>query len=71
MITLANGVALYHLGEGRLPEALDALDRAMDILRAAGGARDFPGRWALLRTVTDAGGARARDECRGSTSTPR
>jgi DNA-binding CsgD family transcriptional regulator len=64
MITLANGVALYHLGEGRLPEALDALDRAMDVLRAAGGARDFPGRWALLRTVTDAGGAQARDECR-------
>jgi DNA-binding CsgD family transcriptional regulator len=64
MITLANGVALYHLGEGRVPEALDAMDRAMDVLRAAGGARDFPGRWALLRTVTDAGGEQARDECR-------
>jgi hypothetical protein len=64
MITLANGVALYHLGEGQLPEALDALDRAMDVLRAAGGARDFPGRWALLRTVTDADGTRARGECR-------
>jgi len=64
MVTLANGVALYHLGEGRLPEALDALDRAMDVLRAAGGARDFAGRWALLRTVLDAGGAQARDECR-------
>jgi DNA-binding CsgD family transcriptional regulator/tetratricopeptide (TPR) repeat protein len=64
MITLANGVALYHLGEGRLPEALDAMDRAMDIRRAAGGAHDFPGRWALLRTVTDGGGAQARDECR-------
>jgi DNA-binding CsgD family transcriptional regulator/tetratricopeptide (TPR) repeat protein len=64
MITLANGAALYHLGEGQLPEALDALDRAMDILRAVGGARDFAGRWALLRTVTGAGGTRARDECR-------
>jgi DNA-binding CsgD family transcriptional regulator len=64
MITLANGVALYHVGEGQLPEALDAMDRAMDILRAVGGAHDFPGRWALLRTVTDAGGEQARDECR-------
>ncbi len=64
MITLANGLALYHLGEGQLPEALDAMDRAMDVLRAVGGAHDFPGRWALLRTVTDAGGAQARDECR-------
>jgi DNA-binding CsgD family transcriptional regulator len=64
MITLANGVALYHLGEGRLPEALDAMDGAMDVLRAVGGGRDFPGRWALLRTATDAGGAQARDECR-------
>jgi DNA-binding CsgD family transcriptional regulator/tetratricopeptide (TPR) repeat protein len=64
MITLANGAALYHLGEGQLSEALDALDRAMDVLRVAGGARDFAGRWALLRTVIDAGGTRARDECR-------
>ncbi len=64
MHVLANGVALYHLGEGRLPEALDAIDRAMDVLRAAGGARDFPGRWALLRTVADADGEQARDECR-------
>jgi DNA-binding CsgD family transcriptional regulator/tetratricopeptide (TPR) repeat protein len=64
MITLANGAALYHLGEGQLSEALDALDCAMDVLRAVGGARDFAGRWALLRTVTDAGGTRARDECR-------
>src|SRR5262249_58105071 len=61
---VANGVGLYHLGEGRLPEALDAMDRAMDVLRAAGGAHDFPGRWALLRTVTDTGGEQARDECR-------
>jgi DNA-binding CsgD family transcriptional regulator len=64
MHLLANGVALYHLGEGQLPEALNALDRAMDVLRTAGGARDFPGRWALLRTVTGAGGAQARNECR-------
>jgi DNA-binding CsgD family transcriptional regulator/tetratricopeptide (TPR) repeat protein len=64
MITLANGVALYHLGEGRLPEALDALDQAMDVLRAAGGAHDFAGRWALLRTAAGAGGAQAREECR-------
>jgi DNA-binding CsgD family transcriptional regulator len=63
MITLANGVALYHLGEGELPEAVDAMDRAMDVLRAAGGAHDFPGRWALLRTVTDIEGTQARDEC--------
>ncbi len=64
MITLANGVALYHLGEGQLPRALDALDRAMDVLRAAGGAQDWTGRWALLRTVVDADGTQARDECR-------
>lgn len=64
MVTLANGVALYHLGEGRPREALDAMDRAMDVMRVAGGAHDFPGRWALLRTVTDAGGELARDECR-------
>src|SRR5712691_320024 len=43
MSTLANGVALYHLGEGRLPEALDAMDRAMDVLRAVGGAHDLDG----------------------------
>jgi hypothetical protein len=60
MITLANGLALYHLGEGQLSEALDA----MDVLRSVAGAHDFPGRWALLRTVTNAGGAQARDECR-------
>ena len=64
MHILANGVGLFHLGEGQLPEALDAMDRAMDVLRVGGGARDFPGRWALLRTVTDTGGEEARDECR-------
>ncbi len=64
MHLLANGVALYHLGEGRLAEAVDAMDRAMDVLRAVGGGRDFAGRWALLRTVSDSGGAHARDECR-------
>jgi DNA-binding CsgD family transcriptional regulator len=64
MITLANGLALYHLGEGQLSEALDAMDDAMDVLRSVAGAHDFPGRWALLRTVTNAGGAQARDECR-------
>src|SRR5262249_51522036 len=63
MTTLANGLALYHLGEGQLPEARDAMDRAMEVLRGVGGAHDFPGRWALLRTVTDAGGAAARDAC--------
>lgn len=64
LIMLANGVALYHLGEGQLPEALNALDRAVDVLRAAGGAQDWTGRWALLRTVADADGMQARDECR-------
>jgi DNA-binding CsgD family transcriptional regulator len=64
LIMLANGVALYHLGEGQLPEALNALDRAVDVLRAAGGAQDWTGRWALLRTVADADGTQARDECR-------
>jgi DNA-binding CsgD family transcriptional regulator len=64
MHVLANGVALYHLGDGRVAEALDAMNQAMDVLRAVGGARDFPGRWALLRTVTDTGGTEARDECR-------
>ena len=65
MVTLANGLALYHLGEGRLPEALDALDRAMDVLRAARVPQDWTGRWALLRTVVGADGTRAREECRG------
>lgn len=64
MITLANGLGLYHLGEGRLPEALDALDRAADVLRDAGIAQDWTGRWALLRTVAGADGAQAREECR-------
>jgi DNA-binding CsgD family transcriptional regulator len=65
MMAQANGVALYHLGEGHLPEAIDAMDAAMEALRAAGGgAYDFPGRWALLRTVADGGGAASRAECR-------
>jgi len=65
MVTWGNGVAVYHLGRGEMPEAIDALDRAMDVLRAAGGgAHPFPGRWALLRTVADDGGAEARRECR-------
>jgi DNA-binding CsgD family transcriptional regulator/tetratricopeptide (TPR) repeat protein len=68
MHVLANGVGLYHLGEGRVAEALGAMNRAMEVLRAVGGARDFPGRWALLRTATDTGtgtgGTAARDECR-------
>ncbi|MGH3279248.1 MAG: response regulator transcription factor, partial [Trebonia sp.] len=64
MITLANGVALYHLGEGQLPKALDALDRAMDVLRTARVPQDWTGRWALLRTVADVDGKPARDECR-------
>jgi tetratricopeptide (TPR) repeat protein len=65
MITLGNGLALYHLGEGQIDEALGALDAAMVALRAVGGgAHPFPGRWALLRTVLDDRGAAARDECR-------
>ena len=65
MITLANGTALYHLGEGRLSEALDALDRAVEVLRATRVPQDWTGRWALLRTVADVDGAGAREECRG------
>ncbi len=65
MAVLGNGLALYHLGEGRFREALDALDHAMDVLRVATVAvHPFPGRWALLRTIIDEGGAEARDECR-------
>ncbi len=64
MTTLANGTALDHLGEGRLPEALEALDRAVDVLRAAPAPQDWTGRWALLRTIADADGAQAREECR-------
>lgn len=65
MIALANGAALYYLGAGQLPEAVGAMDEAMALLRAGGGgAYDFPGRWALLRTVADDGGAEAREECR-------
>jgi DNA-binding CsgD family transcriptional regulator/tetratricopeptide (TPR) repeat protein len=65
MVTLGNGAALFHLGAGRVPEALEALDQAMDVLRACGGgAHEFPGRWALLRTIIDDGGAAAREECR-------
>jgi len=65
MVTLANGAALYHLGEGRLLDAVEALDRAVDVLRAARVPQDWTGRWALLRTVADADGAQAREECRG------
>lgn len=65
MIALANGVSLCHLGDGQLPEAIDAMEGAMALLRSAsGGARDFPGRWALMRTVADAGGEDAREVCR-------
>jgi DNA-binding CsgD family transcriptional regulator len=65
MITLGNGAALCHLGEGQIPDAIAALDGAMEVLRAAGGgAHPFPGRWALVRTVLDDGGAEARAECR-------
>ena len=65
MITFGNGTALYELGEGHLRQALVALDAAMEVLRAAGGgAHPFPGRWALVRTVLDDGGAEARAECR-------
>jgi len=65
MVTKGNGAALFHLGAGQIPEAVEALDRAMEVLRAAGGgAHEFPGRWALLRTVADDGGAEARAECR-------
>ena len=61
----SNGVALYHIGEGQLREALDALEQAMEVFRASGGgAFPFPGRWALLRTVLDVAGADAREECR-------
>ena len=34
MIALANGVALYHLGNGQLFEAIDAMDSAMELLGA-------------------------------------
>jgi DNA-binding CsgD family transcriptional regulator/tetratricopeptide (TPR) repeat protein len=65
MVMLGNGVAVYHLGQGDVPEAIGALDRAMEVLRAAaGGAHPFPGRRALLRTVADQAGPEARDECR-------
>jgi DNA-binding CsgD family transcriptional regulator len=65
MVVFGNGVAVCHLGAGRMPEALDALDRAMNVLReAGGGAHPFAGRWALLRTIADEDGADARDECR-------
>jgi DNA-binding CsgD family transcriptional regulator/tetratricopeptide (TPR) repeat protein len=64
MIALANGVALCHVGDGPLGEAIDAMDGAMELFRAAGGsANDFPGRWALLRTIVDDDGKEARDEC--------
>jgi DNA-binding CsgD family transcriptional regulator/tetratricopeptide (TPR) repeat protein len=65
MVAQANGVALYYLGQGDLSRAIDAMDGAMQALRAAGGgAYDFPGRWTLLRTIADDGGAESRQECR-------
>ena len=65
MIALANGVALYHLGNGQLFEAIDAMDSAMELLGAVvGGPHDFPGRWALMRTVADDSGEQAREKCR-------
>jgi DNA-binding CsgD family transcriptional regulator len=61
-----NAFGLYHLGRGDLEEALRSLDRCMEVLRATGGsAHPFPGRWALLHTVLNEGGAEARAECRG------
>lgn len=65
MIVLANGVALDHLGNGRLLEAVSAMDAAMELLgTVVGGPYDFPGRWALMRTVANAGGEAARERCR-------
>jgi DNA-binding CsgD family transcriptional regulator len=65
MTTMGNGAALFHLGTGNMPGALDALDQAMAMLRAAGGgAHEFPGRWALVRTVVDKAGSPAREEAR-------
>lgn len=64
-VTLANGAGLYHLAQGHASEAVAALDAAMEVVRSTpGGAYDFPGRWALLRTVLDDRGTEARDECR-------
>lgn len=62
---MGNAVSVYFIGEGRLPEAIGALDRAMEVLRTTSGAvYPFPGRWALLRTICDDSGAEARQECR-------
>jgi len=62
---MGNAVSMYFLGEGQVTEALAELDRAMQILRTTSGAvYPFPGRWALLRTIRDDGGAEARQECR-------
>jgi DNA-binding CsgD family transcriptional regulator/tetratricopeptide (TPR) repeat protein len=65
MAIMGNAVSVYFLGEGQIGEALGELDRAMAVLRTTSGAvYPFPGRWALLRTIRDDGGAEARQECR-------
>jgi DNA-binding CsgD family transcriptional regulator len=64
IVIWSNGVATYHIGEGQLHEALDALERSMEVFRDWEGTFPFPGRWALLRTVLDIDGADAREECR-------
>ena len=67
MATLGNGLALYHLGEGQVSEAMRALDQAMDVLgEAATRPTRFPADRALLRTVCDEGGAERRDRMPGA-----
>jgi DNA-binding CsgD family transcriptional regulator len=60
-----NAYAIFHLGQGDLAGAADALDRSLAGIREfPGGAFPFPGLWALVRTVLDEGGEEARAEVR-------
>ena len=71
MIMLGNGTAVYHLGQGQLPQAVTALDEAMDLLRAAGGGRtrSRAGGPCCAPSLTTAG-PRPEPSAGRSTSTP-
>lgn len=62
---IGDGRGMRLFFDERLPEALDAFDAAMDYApRYNSAASPFRGAWALVRTVLDLEGERARDEVR-------
>jgi ATP/maltotriose-dependent transcriptional regulator MalT len=62
-VTVWSATGVFHVVDGDLWAAVEALDRAMEALRRSPAAmRPFPGLWALVRTVLDDGGREARAE---------